>query len=504
MPGRGYFTPSGQAQTIKEVIMKKLSMADNGFLQVERAATPMHVGGVTIHKLPKGVDKHAFFASLMAELEKVFVSTAPFNQKLQFPPLKVGVPSLVNEPNIDMDYHTRHCALPAPGSMAQLTALVGQLHSVLLDRDHPLWSFRLIEGLEGNRFALYFKMHHSTIDGIGAMNLMKALMSDSPQQTSLNIPQARKRTPRPAPSLGARIEKLRNQLQIGPELGGVFLDIGKQIKTPATNIVPLWYSAPPSMLNVPVQGQRRFAVKTFALEDFKAIAKARSATINDVVLATCAGALRYFLKEHNSLPERSLTCCIPVSIRSKEGASEGNAISSLIASLGTNIQDPLERLAHVHRSTKEGKAQLNKMSKPTLEAYTMMMGTPFIAGQMLNMSQAIPSPFNILISNVPASDKRLYLCGSEMEALYAVNLIFEKQALNITCTSYVDTLDFSFIACRKAFPDLEKMAGYLAASVEEMAQAAGVKLTAPKVERKKAAPRKAKAPAKAAANTAAS
>lgn len=461
--------------------MKKLSLADNGFLQVERQSTPMHVGGVTIHKIPNGVDRQAFFSHLLENLCKVFVSTAPFNLRMKFPPLKVGVPSLVLEPNLDLEYHMRHCALPAPGTMVQLTTLIGQLHSVLLDRNHPLWEFHLIEGLEGNRFALYFKMHHSCIDGVGAMNLMKSMMTESADQKEISIPPERKRTPRPKgdTSLAARFEKLteslRLQAQTAPELGNVFKEMSKQLQHPEASTVPLWYSAPPSVLNNPVTGQRRFAVKTFALDDFKAISKAQSVTINDVVLASCAGALRRVLQEQHALPDRSLTCCIPVSIRPKEGNSDGNAISSLISSLGTHIANPLERLAHVHRSTKEAKAQLNQMSKPTIEAYTMLMGAPFIFGQMLNVSHAIPSPFNILISNVPASDKKLFLCGTEMEALYAVNLIFEKQALNITCTSYVDTLDFSFIACRKAFPDLEKVADYLAASVEEMAAAAGIK-----------------------------
>jgi len=469
--------------------MKKLSMADNGFLQVERPSTPMHVGGVTIHKIPSGINRQAFFSNLLDNLCKVFVSTAPFNQRMKFTPLKVGVPSLVLEPNLDLEYHMRHSALPEPGAMAQLTTLIGQLHSKLLDRDHPLWEFHLIEGLEGNRFALYFKMHHACIDGVGAMNLMKAMMSDTPDQTTLNIPQARKRSLRPkaATNLAARIEKLTHafqvQAQTAPELGNVFRDIGKKLMHPDANIVPLWYSAPPSMLNAPVTGQRRFAVRSFALDEFKAISKAKGVTINDVVLTSSAGALRRFLLEQHCLPERSLTCCIPVSIRPKDGNSDGNAISSLICSLGTHLDDPIERLMHVHRSTKEGKAQLNQMSQKTLEAYTMMMGAPFIVGQMLNVSQAIPSPFNILISNVPASDKKLYLCGTEMEALYAVNLIFEKQALNITCTSYVDTMDFSFIACRRAFPDLERMSVYLAESLDELAVAAGVK-SVPKLQPK--------------------
>jgi len=472
--------------------MKKLSMADNGFLQVERPSTPMHVGGVTVHKLPAGVDRAVFFQQMLANLRDWLAQTAPFNQRLKFAPLNVGVPSLVEEHHLDMDYHMRHTALPAPGTLDQLTELIGQLHSPLLDRNRPMWEFRLIEGVQGDRFALYFKIHHSCMDGMGAMNLMKSMMSDNPSVRTISLPSARKRTPRPSATLASRFESatemLRSQAQTGPELGLAFKDIAMQLLGREKSDLPVWYTAPSSPINTPLTGQRRFTVRPYPLEDFKAIGKARSATINDVVLACCGGALRKYFSANNNLPERSLIACIPVSIRPKEGGGDGNAITSLLCTMGTHIADPLERLKQVHQSSKAGKAQLNQMSKSTIEAYTMMMGMPFIAGQMLNLSKIVPLPFNMVISNVPASDKCLYLCGAEMEALFAVNLLFESQALNITVTSYVDTLDFSFLACHSVVPDLDTVADYLTESLAELRAASGVKraktqpLTAAKVK----------------------
>jgi diacylglycerol O-acyltransferase len=461
--------------------LKKLSMADNGFLQVERPATPMHVGGVTVHQLPKGVDRIVFFQELLGSLRKWFSHTAPFNQRLQFAPLNVGVPSLVADPELDMQYHMRHTALPAPGTLDQLTTLISQLHSTHLDRSRPMWEFRLIEGVSGDRFALYFKIHHSCMDGMGAMDLMKSMMSDDPSIRTLSIPVARKKASRPKASMASRLENLtamlRTQVQTGPELGTAFKDIALKLIGKDEAGAPVWYTAPQSPINLPLTGQRSFTVRPFALQDFKAIGKAKGATINDVMLACCGGALRRYFLSNNNLPNNPLIACVPVSIRPKEGGGDGNAITSLLCTLGTHIADPLERLRQVQQSSKAGKSQLNKMSKSTIEAYTMMLGMPFIAGQVMNMSRVVPLPFNMVISNVPASDKRLYLCGAEMESLFAVNLLFESQALNITVTSYVDTLDFSFLACRSVVPDLEVVADYMGDALAELCDALNIKRT---------------------------
>lgn len=470
--------------------MKKLSMADNGFLQVERPATPMHVGGVTTHKLPHGVNRREFFLEILENLGNWLSRRSPFNERLKFPLFNVGVPSLVPAENLDLEYHIRHMALPHPGTMEQLWTLIAQLHSSPLDRGRPMWECRLIEGLEGDRFAIYFKVHHSCIDGMGAMALMKSMMTDDPSNLTMTLPSARKKAHRLPATLTSRVEGLAallgNQSKIAPELGHAFKDIAQGLLEKDASGVPVWYTAPDSPINSALTAQRRFTVRSLALHDFKAIGKARGATINEVVLACCGGALRRYFLQRNDVPAKPLIACIPVSIRPKDGSGDGNAITSLLCSLGTHLQDPLERLAQVHSSSKSGKEQLNQMSKSSIEAYTMLLGLPFIAGQVLNLGKVVPLPFNMVISNVPASEKTLYLQGAEMEGLFAVNLLFEKQALNITVTSYVDTLDFSFLACRTVIPDLDTIADYLVESLDELSMAVGLKAK-PKASRKRKA-----------------
>ena len=392
------------------------------------------------------------------------------------PFLKIGAPGLVPDDNIDLEYHTRHYALPAPGTMQQLTTLVSRFHSTLLDRNRPLWELSIIEGLENNRFAIYFKVHHSVMDGVGAMRLLKEFFTTSPDTQTLNSLKNWKKKVHPiqkdkeglfnkwlslASSVPVQLKNLR-------DLGGMFLNIGAQLTMPEP-LAPPWYTAPASPLNVKIEGQRLCTVTSFNVKDFKKIGKAHNATINDVILTVCSGGLRKYFLKHHSLPKKPMTVCVPVAIAPTNGEEEqGNAISSIICDLGIQIEDPIKRLEHIHNSATESKSQLNAMSKDAIDIYNMVVAGPFITAQMLNVADKIPIPFNILISNVPASAEKLYLAGSETEALYGINLIFEMQALNITVTSYQDSLDFSFIACRKTLPELDEIITYLKETYSEL------------------------------------
>ena len=459
--------------------MKKMNAADNGFLMVERPQTPMHVAGLTIMKFPQKTDPSKFVTELLQDFGIALAGIYPLNHKLKMPFLNIGLPSLIPDDSIDLEYHTRHYALPAPGTMQQLTELTSRFHSTLLDRNRPLWELYIIEGLENDRFAIYFKVHHSIMDGIGAMNLMKEFFTTSEDDQTLNSLRNWKKK---VHSISKNDESLFDkwlsiaskvpiQLKNLRDLGGIFLSIGAQL-TMHEPIAPPWYTAPNSPLNVKIDGQRLCAVTSFSVKDFKQIGKAHQATINDVILAVCAGGLRKFFQKYHSVPKKPMTVCVPVAISTNKNSNEeqGNAISSVICDLGVQIENPVKRLEHIHNSTTESKSQLTKMSKEAIDIYNMVMVAPFITAQLLNVANKIPIPFNILISNVPASDKKLYLAGAEMEALYGVNLIFEMQALNITVTSYLDSLDFSFIACRKTLPELSEIVTCLNDAYDELSK----------------------------------
>ena len=446
--------------------MKKLSAADNGFLQVERAETPMHVGGLVIFKIPKGANEKELIQLVIEGMGSALAPISPFNAKLSMSTKPGDTPSLVPV-KVELDHHIRHIALPQPKSIEQLTDLVAQFHSQLLDRSRPLWELYVVEGISQRRFALYLKVHHAVMDGMGAIGLMDEIFSSSPDQKTISISSKKKKN-RSQPTLTMR-EKIdrffssaSKQLKVLPELTNTFAGIAGQLLNKETTISPLWYTAPKFALNVPITSTRGLALSQFSVSEFKKVGKANDATINDLILTVISGALRRFFKENQQLPQDSLVCCVPISIRSdQDGAAAGNAFSSILCSLGTQIEDPLKRLKHVQTSTMKGKEQLLQMSKKAIEMYTIMMATPNILSHLLKISEKVPQPFNILVSNVPASKQTMYLYGAELEAFHAINLIFDMQALNITVTSYKDMLDFSFLSCKTILPEMDKLVKYV-------------------------------------------
>ncbi|MDM8538107.1 wax ester/triacylglycerol synthase family O-acyltransferase [Desulfobacterales bacterium HSG17] len=457
--------------------MIKLSPADNAFLQVERPQTPMHVGGLTIHTISKNVNKAEFMNRVVNEFGQVLAQVPAFRSRLEYSSLlKLDVPVLTPDPHFDLSYHVRPMAVPAPCEIDQVMDYVARVHGLLMDRARPLWELHVIEGIKGRRFGLYLKVHHSIMDGISAINLMKQYFSNDPDDTKLKQPAAKKKKKRNAnKAAGNLLEKgmglvAKGQKEVSKavDLAGMFTHIGKELIR-SEKVVPPWYSPQKSPLNVELTGRRNVAVTSFSLSGFKELGKTRKATINDVILAVSAGALRRFLKEKGSLPKKAMVANIPVYIKPADGVEQvGNAISSINCSLGTHIDDPVKRLEHIRNSTFEGKSQLMAMSKDAIDTYNLMMAGPFIAAQLLNITPKIRVPFNILVSNVPTSHDKLYLMGAEMESLYGLNLIFQMQALNVTVTTYCDSADFTLMACRKTMPDLDIIIRYLQDAYAEL------------------------------------
>ncbi|MGK5095485.1 wax ester/triacylglycerol synthase family O-acyltransferase [Deltaproteobacteria bacterium TL4] len=448
---------------------KRLSIQDWSFLRVESRETPMHIGILMVFKLPEQVNPYEFFKGIMENLRALLSVTSPFNQHIRFP--WFGIPYWVTTEDSDIDYHFRHSALPQPGNKKQLMTFISRLHGTLLDRSRPLWELELIEGLENKRFAIYFKIHHAVIDGAGGMNLVKTILNKTPDEHTLNP--LEKKVPKPKPQLNG-LQKVQNlgkglwkAAQVLPKI--LYLLVERRIRSlhPEMPLMPKWYMAPNSPFNVRISAQRRYTTHSFSIEAFKRVGNAVGATINDVALAVCSGAIRRYLLEQNQLPDKSINASIPVSIKSKD-VNEGNAIGNLVCNLGTHITDPLERFRHIRQSMMSGKEYLSNMKREEIISQTVIQAFPAFLGYMLKIAHHLPLPFNVLVSNIPISKDRLYINGATLEDCYAVALIYDMQAMNITLTSYVDTLDFSLIACRTAIPDLDKLARYLDDSFKEL------------------------------------
>ena len=456
----------------------RLSPLDAAWLFTESRATPNHVGGLLQFQLPANAPRD-FMRALMADFRQHRTFTAPWNRRLKYAFNKNPVPAWVEDEDIDLEYHVRHAALPWPGGERELGELVGRLQSSPLDLTRPPWECTIIEGLEGGRFAMFIKMHHSLIDGVSGVNLLQRAMSFDPAK-SLGLPpfwasglsaapRSRRTGPPPtvAEAAAAAVAGLSEQAKSVPQLMGAFAKILKRIGDPSDGLtVP--FAAPRSIINGRVREKRRFATQQFALERLRAVATAAGCTLNDVVLALCGSALRRFLLERESLPEQSLTAGIPVSVRPKDDEGTGNAISFIVSTLGTDIDDAEERLRAIRASVQHAKAHVQALPRSAMLQYTMLLMAPTIVTLLTGVGGRTRPMFNITISNVPGPDKALYFRGAELLATYPASIVTHGQALNITCQSYAGSMNFGYTGCHSSVPSLQKLAVYTADALAEL------------------------------------
>lgn len=455
---------------------KRLSPMDAAWLYVDTRETPMHVGVLAIFALP-GEAPQDFLRGLFLQLRETQSFVAPFNLKLRSARFKGVIPSWVEARQIDLDYHLRHSALPLPGGERELGVLVSRLHSHPMDFNRPLWECHIIEGLENNRFALYMKMHHSLVDGVGGIRMLQRMLSTNPATRNIPPPWAvgagggGKREPRDA-SFNAQFQRLleasREQLRTAP---GVAKALGHVIGERVRRSLPveaLPFSGPASIINRQISGQRRLATQHYDLNRIKQVATLGKVTVNDVFLAICAAALRRYLLEIRALPAEPLTAGVPVSVRPQGDENVGNAISFIIANLHTHLADPVERLHAIRESTIVAKQHLQQLPKAGINNYTMIFMAPFILQLLAGRGGHGRPMFNVTISNVPGPDKPLYFNGALMEQIYPVSLLTHGQAVNITVVSYAGQFNVGFTGCRDTLPHMQRLAVYTGEALDEL------------------------------------
>jgi diacylglycerol O-acyltransferase / wax synthase len=474
---------------------KPLNPLDLSWLMVESRETPMHVGGLIPFTLPDDAPAD-FLRSLLADFRAVSEVAAPWNYRLRKPGWRRLRPAWEEEQEIDLEHHVRLSALPQPGGERELGQLIARLHSQPLDLTRPPWECEFIEGLEGNRFALYIKMHHALIDGISGMKLLVGSMSHD-AESSRRLPpffavgfpkRASKRADTPAPTTAQVINGLiggaRGQLSTAQDLvrafGSMLVSSGSSDEALA---IP--FDTPVSIINGRIKQPRRFATQQFSIARLRALAETANATLNDIVLAICGAALRRFLEELGELPEQSLTAGIPVSVRPKDDEGAGNAITFIISTLGTDIADPKERLDAIRSATRRAKEHVLSLPRRAMTQYTMLLMAPYTLSLLTGMAGRTRPMFNVTISNVPGPERAMYFRGARLEAAYPVSLVTHGQALNITCQSYAGTLAFGFTGCRDTLPHMQRIATYTGEALTILEQAYAPK-PAPKPRVRKA------------------
>lgn len=474
---------------------RRLSPLDAMFIYGDTPSTRMHVAGLLPFTPPEDAGEQWF-----RELEDTIRSEpvyAPWNLKLALPQLRYRpLLSWIEDDHFDIDYHVRRSALASPGGERELGTLVSRLHSNPLDLSRPPWEVHIIEGLEGGRFALYVKVHHALVDGYTAAQTLIRTLADSPKDRGtklfFQIPEPKRtralaqvhqdRGPR-LPVLETAVAGVRGGADAVASGIGAAARLGMRLVetnltgTGAHGEVVGSLEAPPSILNRRIGRNRRFAIQRFDLAELKAIGRQRDATLNDVVLSVLGGGLRRFLTELDALPARPLVAFMPVNIRPKGDVGGGNAVGAILASMGTDVEDPLERLEAVRSSTTAAKGQLEGMTQEQMLAYSAALMAP--AGLQIAraftgaLRTALPLTFNLCVSNVPGPSKPLYFRGARLEGSFPVSIPVHGMALNITLQSYADSLDVGFIGCRDTLPHLQHLAVHTGAAVQELRDAVG-------------------------------
>lgn len=448
--------------------MKALSPLDQSFLMLERRNQPMHVGGLLLFTPPPGATPEDI-RELVEGMRTNEDVQPPFNQRLT---RKLGLPFWTEDEEFDLAHHFRHLALPQPGRIRELLAMVSNLHSSLLDREFPLWETTFIEGVSDGRFAIYNKMHHAMVDGVASIRLTEAILSPDPEARSMAPPWAVKRASRksagivagPTSAISSAMSQIKAQAKSWPAVTKALVGTYKQArKEPEFGAL---FQAPTTLFNRRIGNARRFAAQSWPIARVRGVGKKLGCTINDVVLAMCSAALRRYLQEQNGLPSKPLITMMPMSLR-RDDSDSGNQVGMVLANLGTHIADPAERLGLIKRSVQASKQRLSQMTPAEIMNYTALISGP--AGLNLAMGLAPEKQlYNVVISNVPGPKQTLYWNGARMEGMYPVSIPVDGMALNITLVSYGDQLNFGLIACRRSVPHVQRMLEYLEQGLAEL------------------------------------
>jgi diacylglycerol O-acyltransferase len=456
----------------------RLTAVDAAFLAQEGPAAHMHVGAVLIFEGP-APSFDAFADQIRGRLHLV----PRYRQKLAFPPLETGRPLWVDDASFNLEYHVRHTALPGPGSEEQLRALAARIHSQALDRTKPLWEMWLVQGLEGDRFALISKNHHALVDGISGVDLMTVLfdLERVPQPVPHESkPWEPRRTPSALDMAARGLRGLaRVPLAAAVRASDAALHPAHALETTREALEALGEvvragldAAPATPLNVEIGPHRRLVFVRGDLAHFKLVKDVFGGTVNDVVLAVVAGALQKWLRSRGVRTEGlELRALVPVSIRaSDEHHQLGNRIVAMRGPLPVYVHDPVARL-HVVRQAMEGLKDSKQALGAEMIASLEALAPPTILAQAsrINFSTRL---FNLLVTNVPGPQFPLYVLGRRLRDLFPVAFLPTDHALAIAIMSYDGRMDFGLLGDYDAMPDLEALGGMVRESLRELVEAA--------------------------------
>jgi diacylglycerol O-acyltransferase len=462
----------------------RLTGLDASFLHLEDATSHMHVAGVCIFE-----GSPPPYEELLEAIDRRLGLVPRYRQRLAFVPFGQGRPKWVDDPHLNLRYHVRATALPAPGSEQQLRELAGRVFSQQLDRDKPLWEIWLVDGLDGDRFAMLSKTHHALVDGISGVDIMSVLFDTAPEPAA-PADTGDRWLPRPLPSaaqlLGeALVERATVPTEIARSIRAVLRGprlVAEGLRDAAVGVGAMAWAglnpAPASPYNKSIGPHRRFTWVRVNLSDVKAIKNELGGTVNDVVLATVAGALGKHLRRRGQNTDGlELKAMVPVSVRADvERGALGNRVAAMMAPLPVWCQDPVARLDIVREELKGLKSGGQAVGAQVL---TQLSG--FAPATVMGQASRVMARqrfFNLVVTNVPGPQIPLYLAGKRMIDTFPMVPLAKNQVLGIALLSYAGRINFGLVGDFDLMWDLDDFTEDVRESLAELAAEARVELTA--------------------------
>src|SRR5581483_4734727 len=397
---------------VETLAMQRLSGLDAAFLYMETPSAYMHVAGLMIldpSTMPEGFS--------MQRLRDFYASrlhlAAPFRRRLVEIPLGIHHPLWIEDPDFDLDHHLHHVAVPPPGGPRQLAELAADLLTIQLDRSRPLWACWALEGLDGGNVAVLTKVHHAAIDGVSGNDITVAMLQLSPDEEA--PPPSEEWKPDRVPSELERLVYASSSIARQPvrlvktarRTIESALRVRERNRQPDIDPPPGLFDAPRTSFNAALTPHREFAFTSLSLSDVKEIKNAYSVSVNDVVLAMCAGALHRYLDRVGDSPDAPLVAMVPVSVRTEEQkGTHGKQVSSILSSLATDVADPVQRLRTINAGTKLATQKLDVIGADALTDW-VEFAAPALLGRAARlysrtrMADRHRPLFNVTISNVP-------------------------------------------------------------------------------------------------------
>jgi diacylglycerol O-acyltransferase len=452
---------------------------DAKFLYSETPTSHMHTVKMVVANL-SSLEGGFSYDDLLTVIAEQLIRLPPFRRRAVPVPWGLGHPVWIEDPGFDLSRHVTRTALDPPGDDHRLAEAVADFSGTPLARDRPLWQLLVVEGRAGGRRGVVLKLHHALADGSAAVALLQRVVLGI-TETATAAPEPDRWEPEPVPD--------RRQLLAiaahdhAARLRGLpHLVAQSATRTRASEVrrrsfavkppLPL-HHVPKTSLNVSLTPERTFAMVDLPLDELKAVRRAVGTTLNDVYLAVCAGALRWYLADRGELPDRSLVASVPVSTDPNAARLTGNRVDNLYVNIGTEVDDPLARLRAIRDATRASKEVRDLLGHELLAQRAdvippQLYGSSVRIWSRTHLADRVRPPLNVILSNVAGPRERILLGPVELEALYSVGPILEGIGLNITAWSYVDTLGVSLLGCPASVPNPWVIADALPVALDEL------------------------------------